>query len=68
MLRLQRALASARDGNELARAAYEAGFADQAHFTNECSELAGLPPAALLAGDVSGTSKTARAVRATMAA
>jgi AraC-like DNA-binding protein len=68
VLRLQAALAAARGGSGLARAAYEAGFADQAHFTNECSELAGLPPAALLAGDVSGTSKTARAVRATMPA
>jgi AraC-like DNA-binding protein len=68
VLRLQAALAAARGGSELARAAYEAGFADQAHFTNECSELAGLPPAALLAGDVSGTSKTPGAVRATITA
>ena len=34
---------------DLARVAAEAGYADQPHLTRECAELAGLPPAALLA-------------------
>jgi AraC-like DNA-binding protein len=34
---------------DLARLAFEAGYADQAHLTRECRRLAGLPPAALLA-------------------
>jgi AraC-like DNA-binding protein len=49
VLRLQRALDAARAGDELARVAAEAGFADQAHFTNDCRELAGIPPSALIA-------------------
>ena len=40
---------SRRAGTDLARLAFEAGYADQAHLTRECSRLAGLPPAALLA-------------------
>jgi AraC-like DNA-binding protein len=50
VLRLQRflALASA-GGHDLARSAAEAGYADQPHLTRDCKELAGLPPAALLA-------------------
>ena len=48
VLRLQRALAAARRGEELARVALDAGYADQAHFTNDCRELAGAPPSALL--------------------
>jgi AraC-like DNA-binding protein len=50
ILRFQRflALAAGRD-RDLARLALEAGYADQAHLTRECSRLAGLPPAALLA-------------------
>ena len=34
---------------DLARVAAEAGYADQPHLTRECADLAGLPPAALLA-------------------
>ncbi|HEV7885710.1 MAG TPA: DUF6597 domain-containing transcriptional factor [Solirubrobacteraceae bacterium] len=49
VLRLARALAAARGGEELARAAAEAGYADQAHFAGDCRELAGVPPSALLA-------------------
>lgn len=49
VLRLQRALHAARAGEELARVAFDAGYADQAHFTNECSDLAGAPPSALVA-------------------
>jgi transcriptional regulator GlxA family with amidase domain len=51
VLRLRRflALAEATAAPDLARAAAEAGYADQAHLTNECGELAGLTPAALLA-------------------
>jgi AraC-like DNA-binding protein len=44
VLRLRRALADARGGSELAEAAFGAGYADQAHFTNDCRELAGVPP------------------------
>jgi AraC-like DNA-binding protein len=49
VFRLARALAAARDGDELARAALDAGFADQAHFANDCRALAGAPPSAVLA-------------------
>ena len=49
ILRFQRFLALAQTSTELARLALEAGYADQAHLTRECSRLAGLPPAALLA-------------------
>jgi AraC-like DNA-binding protein len=49
VLRLGRALAAARSGEELARVAAEAGYADQAHFAGDCRELAGVPPSALLA-------------------
>lgn len=48
VLRLRRALTEARAGAALAEAAIDAGYADQAHFTNDCRELAGLPPAAVL--------------------
>jgi AraC-like DNA-binding protein len=48
VLRLQRALAAARRGEELAAAALQAGYADQAHFTNDCRALAGVAPSALL--------------------
>ena len=76
VLRFQRFLAlAARDAApDLARLALEAGYADQAHLTRECSRLAGLPPAALLAagagpaGDRSVSFKTPRADAATMAA
>jgi AraC-like DNA-binding protein len=59
VLRFQRFLALAqppagpvrpeREAPDLARLAFEAGYADQAHLTRECRRLAGLPPAALLA-------------------
>jgi AraC-like DNA-binding protein len=50
ILRFQRFLALARaTGTDLARLALEAGYADQAHLTRECTRLSGLPPAALLA-------------------
>ncbi len=48
VLRLQRALAAARAGDELARAALEAGYADQAHFSSDCRTLAGGSPGRLL--------------------
>jgi AraC-like DNA-binding protein len=48
VLRLRRALAEARAGTELAEAAFDAGYVDQPHFTNECRALAGAPPAAVL--------------------
>jgi hypothetical protein len=50
-MRLRRflALAESAPSPDLARAAAEAGYADQPHLTRECADLAGLPPAALLA-------------------
>jgi AraC-like DNA-binding protein len=50
VLRLQRFLSLAEGGEELARLAADAGYADQPHLTRECVQLAGLPAAALLAG------------------
>jgi len=51
VLRLRRflALAESGAGPDLARVAVESGYSDQPHLTRECGELAGLPPAALLA-------------------
>jgi transcriptional regulator GlxA family with amidase domain len=51
VMRLRRflALAESEVRPDLARAAAEAGYSDQPHLTRECAELAGLPPAALLA-------------------
>ena len=75
ILRFQRFLALAATGPaDLARLALEAGYADQAHLTRECTRLAGLPPAALLAtgagpaGDRAVSFKTDRAATAPMAA
>ncbi len=48
VLRLHRALHGARAGEHLARVALDAGYADQAHFTNDCRALAGVPPSELL--------------------
>jgi AraC-like DNA-binding protein len=44
--RMQRALAQIRRGGDLATLAPAAGFADQAHFTNELKALTGATPAA----------------------
>lgn len=49
VLRLWRALDAARTGEDLARAALDAGYADQAHFANDCRALAGVPPSVVLA-------------------
>jgi AraC-like DNA-binding protein len=48
VLRLWRAVRAARSGEELGRVAFEAGYADQAHFCTECRQLAGVAPSALL--------------------
>ncbi len=52
ILRFQRFLDMARSvpppRRDLARLAVETGYADQAHLTRESTQLAGLPPAALL--------------------
>jgi AraC-like DNA-binding protein len=48
VLRLERALAAARSGEELALAAAGAGYADQPHFAHDCRALAGVSPATLL--------------------
>ena len=47
VLRFRRFLAGAN--GDLARAALDAGYADQSHLTRECTRLAGRPPAELLA-------------------
>ncbi|WP_078606398.1 helix-turn-helix transcriptional regulator [Streptomyces violaceorubidus] len=69
VLRLQRALALAREGTPLAETAARTGFADQAHLTRDVRELAGLPPAELLGGrrapSGSGRSQADGANRAT---
>jgi AraC-like DNA-binding protein len=50
VLRLQRtvALAEAEPQAGLSELAFRAGFADQAHLSHECRDLAGLPPSRLL--------------------
>lgn len=48
VLRLWRALGVAREGEELASAAFLAGYVDQAHFSHDCRELAGVPPSTLV--------------------
>lgn len=48
VLRLGRALAAARAGSDFGRAAAEAGYADQAHFTHDCRALAGDSPSSVL--------------------
>jgi AraC-like DNA-binding protein len=58
VLRLRRALERVRAGVELAEVAFEAGYADQAHFTNECRALAGVSPSVF--------SKTGRPAGATI--
>jgi transcriptional regulator GlxA family with amidase domain len=75
ILRFQRFLVLARATTaNLARLAIEAGYADQAHLTRECTRLSGLPPAALLAsgagpaGETSDSFKTAGPALATIAA
>ncbi|WP_406227788.1 helix-turn-helix domain-containing protein [Streptomyces anthocyanicus] len=50
VLRLQRALALARNGMPLAETAARTGYADQAHLTREVRELAGAAPGELLRG------------------
>ncbi|WP_327725223.1 helix-turn-helix domain-containing protein [Streptomyces europaeiscabiei] len=50
VLRLQRALALARDGMPFAETAARTGYADQAHLARDVRELAGLPLGALLGG------------------
>ncbi|MFI6333635.1 helix-turn-helix domain-containing protein [Streptomyces sp. NPDC050535] len=49
VLRLQRALALARDGVPFVETAVRAGFADQAHLARDVRELAGAPLGELLA-------------------
>jgi len=49
VLRLLRALEWARTGDDLGRVALEAGYADHAHFSNDCRALAGVTPSQVLA-------------------
>ena len=48
VLRLRRALDAAQRGDDLAWVALDAGYSDQAHFTNECTALAGVSPGRFL--------------------
>jgi methylphosphotriester-DNA--protein-cysteine methyltransferase len=47
VLRFRRFLAQADAGDDLARAALDAGYADQAHLTRDCARLSGLTPGRL---------------------
>ncbi|WP_205698975.1 AraC family transcriptional regulator [Conexibacter sp. SYSU D00693] len=58
VLRFQRAWELFEGGTGAARAAAEAGFADQAHFSREVRDLTGLAPTALLAVRRSDSSKS----------
>jgi AraC-like DNA-binding protein len=58
ILRLQRLLSLLRARTrctDLATLALEAGYADQAHMTRECGDLAGQTPVALAAGNANAT-------------
>ena len=79
LVRIQRfqrflALAERDPGAGLARLAFDAGYADQAHLTRECQRLAGRSPAALLrdgpmaAGEKSVSFNPIGAASATLAA
>jgi AraC-like DNA-binding protein len=57
VLRLRRALARLRAGAELAEVAYRGGYADQAHFTNDCRALAGVAPGRFLQDRMGSTRK-----------
>jgi AraC-like DNA-binding protein len=48
VLRLRRALDCVRAGVELAEVAFDSGYADQAHFSEDCRALAGVPPGRFL--------------------
>ncbi len=48
VLRFQRFLSLAASGDDLARLAFAAGYADQAHLTRECRRLAGRTPLELV--------------------
>jgi AraC-like DNA-binding protein len=47
VLRFQRFVERAPDGDDLARLAADLGYSDQAHLTRECVDLSGLPPTQL---------------------
>ncbi len=49
ILRMNRALAAARDGRPLADVAFGCGYADQAHFSRDLLDLSGTTPTSLLA-------------------
>jgi AraC-like DNA-binding protein len=57
-------LAQFARGASLARLAADSGYADQAHLARECRRLAGLPPAALLAGRPTAAGEKSVLVRA----
>ena len=61
VMRLQRAASLLADGAAPSVAATQAGYADQAHFTRDASELAGVTPSGL-ARELSDSFKTDAAV------
>ena len=63
VLRFQRFLALASGGGELARLAFAAGYADQAHLTRECRRLAGRTPAELVAAGAPAAGERLSAAR-----
>jgi methylphosphotriester-DNA--protein-cysteine methyltransferase len=48
VLRLRRALERVRAGVELAEVVFDSGYADQAHLSEDCRALAGVPPGRFL--------------------
>ena len=48
VLRFRRFLRQAETGDDLARIALDAGYADQAHLTRDCARLSGLTPGQLI--------------------
>jgi AraC-like DNA-binding protein len=64
VLRFQRFLALAREGGDLARLAFAAGYADQAHLTRECRRLAGRTPAEIVASGAGPAGERVRFVQA----
>jgi AraC-like DNA-binding protein len=58
VLRLRRFMRGDRES--IGRAAYDAGYADQAHLARECRRLTGLAPSGLAAAPVARPENPAR--------
>jgi transcriptional regulator GlxA family with amidase domain len=64
VLRFQHFLQLGSGPGDLARLAFAAGYADQAHLTRECRRLAGRTPAELLAAGTPPAGERVRIVQA----